>query len=789
MKKITCLLLLFAFHFSFGQSIFDNPITGTNPNTDDPYTTGQNPDPNITVSGIGRGTGIAGRNANDRYNAINWDSSVFDSNDYFEFTLTPNAGYEIDLVSFVYTGQASGTGPNNFAFRSSLDSYTTNIGSPSAGGSTIDLSSPVYQNISSAITFRIYGWGASSSIGTFSINDFTFNGVVSASPCSTTVTWASGGWTPSAPTSSDIAVIDDSYNTSINGNIDACRLIVNSGVLTVADNTYIEIQNDIVVNTGTTINVETQGAVVQIDDTGFVQNNGTITVTKETSLLNAWYEYTYWSSPVANETIGSALSESEPTRRFWFDASNFEDSTMETNNNNATVPGQDDIDDNNDDWQYATGATAMQPGVGYAATHSETFFTGPPMSSPPYQFDYIFTGPFNNGVITVPIYRNDSELNDYNWNFIGNPYPSAIHANAFLAANSNIATNVSTPKSINGAIFLWSQNTAPSSTTNGNQQLNFSNDDYAIINAVGENAGGDGITPSRFIPSGQGFFVAMSNAAPATLVSGNVYTTDVTFNNSMRVRGASDNSQFFKGTNSKGKTNTEIANKLWINLTSDNGVFNQILMGYVNGATKTDDGISYDTYKYPTNGAALYSTIENSEKKFAIQGKAPSDLNESETINLGFKTTIDVATLYTLSIAQIQGDFLNSTHIYLKDNLLDKLHCLSTSDYTFTSDVGEFNNRFQIVFNNNALSTNDLDLEKNKLSIIELEDNKVTFKTNSDSNIKSVLVYDLLGRQLYNFKGNNSSETYELSNLKNTVYVAKVELSNGVTVTKKAIKK
>ncbi|MDX1913072.1 MAG: T9SS type A sorting domain-containing protein [Saprospiraceae bacterium] len=179
MKIISAIFLLFCSLTSAAQSIFDNPITGTNPNTDNPYTTGQNVNANITVSGIGRGSGINGNNANDRYNANSWNTSSIDLTAYFYWTLTPNAGRRIDLSSFVYTGQASGTGPTAFEFRSSLDNYTASIGAPDANGETIDLSGAAYQNITSAITFRLYGWNASGAGGTFSVNDFTFNGAVS----------------------------------------------------------------------------------------------------------------------------------------------------------------------------------------------------------------------------------------------------------------------------------------------------------------------------------------------------------------------------------------------------------------------------------------------------------------------------------------------------------------------------------------------------------------------------------------------------------------------------------
>lgn len=48
--------LLLTGNIAWGQ-IFANAITGTNPNTDDPYVSGQTINANITVSGIGRGGG------------------------------------------------------------------------------------------------------------------------------------------------------------------------------------------------------------------------------------------------------------------------------------------------------------------------------------------------------------------------------------------------------------------------------------------------------------------------------------------------------------------------------------------------------------------------------------------------------------------------------------------------------------------------------------------------------------------------------------------------------------
>lgn len=170
--------------------LWSNDITGTNI-ISNPYTTGDSKNGNITVSGISRGSGVSAAGANNRYNASGWDANTLDANDYFEFTLTPNSGYKIDFTNFVYNGQASGSGPTSFAFRSSADGYTANIGSPTATGTTISLSGAAYQTITAAITFRFYGWNASGGSGTFSINDFEFNGTVSPFACAAPTTQAS----------------------------------------------------------------------------------------------------------------------------------------------------------------------------------------------------------------------------------------------------------------------------------------------------------------------------------------------------------------------------------------------------------------------------------------------------------------------------------------------------------------------------------------------------------------------------------------------------------------------
>lgn len=761
MKKTTPLfkyviisaLVLVSFS-TMGQSIFNNDITDSNPSTDDPYTNGQVVNANITVSGIGRGPGINGNNGANRYNARTWDLAALDLDDYFEFIITPNASYEIDFVSFVYTGQRSGTGPVNMAVRSSVDGFTADIGTPAIGGATIDLSAAAYQDITTAITFRVYAWGGSNINGTFSINDFTFNGTVN-STCSTTTTWDGTVWDNGAPTITAEAIINGNYDTTASGSFSACSLTVNTGfTLTVSNDTFIQVQNDIVADGD--ITVTTRGSVVQVDDAATTTANGTITVQKNTSVLTGPLEYTYWGSPVIGETVENSFANVPGSRRFTFNAANFVDVLDEVNNTGTFVPGQDDIDDDGNAWQAASGV--MAPGVGYATT-------GSPIGFFPASQQFTFQGAFNNGVIQSTI-TNASGGTYNDWNFLGNPYPSAIDAATFFTVNAGIVDNV----------YLWSQATPLDANASGNDGQNFSGADYAVISVSGINtAGASGIIPNSFIPSGQGFFVEA--------LSG----TNVTFNNSMRVTG--DNDQFFRSPSSPSTTNREA---LWLNLTSDNGVFSQIAVAHIEGATDGNDGTSFDVKRNASsaNFAKIYSTIENSNDEYVIQGKNVSSLNLDEVIPLGFNTAIESPTIYTISIAQFEGDFYNANNIYLKDNLISTLHNLKDSDYSFTSEVGDFTDRFEIVFDAQALSIGDADLDPNSLTINELNNGDVKFSLKGSAHtIQSVQIIDLLGRVVYNLNGSSSTEVYNLSKLSKAAYIARVQLSNGQTITKKAIKR
>ena len=587
-------------------------------------------------------------------------------------------------------------------------------------------------------------------------------------------TWNGTAWDNGIPDINTIAVIDANYNTGAGGvqvSFSACNLLINTGNRLTIDNlSFIEVEHDVIVNGQ--FYIETQGALVQNDDAGsFVSNvsDNDIVLTKTTHDLNNWYDYTYWSSPVNAAQVNDALGFANPSFRFLFNASNYLDLNA------------DDIDDNGDDWVLLDGSDTMTPGVGYAATHSPIGFL------PGVGYDYVFRGPFNTGTITSPVVYNASNAN--HWNLLGNPFPSAISIDDFFTENNS---------QIDAVVYMWSHYRPPLATNPGNEVLNFNQSDYVVINNTGETGNGSDLDgdgdvdaldiPSRFIPSGQSFFVSSTT-------NGNV-----TFSNGMRMANGSSNSQFFAPnpeglgvTYSQTDQSQAESNKMWINMMSDNGAFNQLMVGYVPNATNGFDGISYDARRQLSTGnaAIIYTMIEEApDQKFQIEGRDPASLNTDEVIPLGFDSTIDMATVFTLSNIKNEGPFFEENTVYLRDNYLNIIHDLSTSDYHFTSETGEFRDRFEILFENEALDVDDMTISVSDAVIYEDLFEHINIKLPEAFNITRVEVLDLLGRQVLKFNSINSSEfRFDATRLSQATYLIRLSINQGSDILKKLIKR
>lgn len=111
---------------------------------------------------------------NEYYGQNGWSSGAASSSTYLEFTLTPNSGHYLSIFSVVLrmrrssTGSPSGSGPNSWSIRSSLDGYTNDISSGTITHGYANytvMPGGGFGAIYSAVTFRVYGYNATISSG------------------------------------------------------------------------------------------------------------------------------------------------------------------------------------------------------------------------------------------------------------------------------------------------------------------------------------------------------------------------------------------------------------------------------------------------------------------------------------------------------------------------------------------------------------------------------------------------------------------------------------------------
>jgi hypothetical protein len=121
---------------------------------------------------------------------------------YFEFTVTPLPGKTLTLSAIKFRWQRSGNGVRQVFVRSNTNGFANNLNAAISplnanlsvvafnkfqikdtvvtgqDGCTINLTGTLFTNVSTPVTFRIYGINAEDSNGTFSIDNLVINGQV-----------------------------------------------------------------------------------------------------------------------------------------------------------------------------------------------------------------------------------------------------------------------------------------------------------------------------------------------------------------------------------------------------------------------------------------------------------------------------------------------------------------------------------------------------------------------------------------------------------------------------------
>lgn len=564
-----------------------------------------------------------------------------------------------------------------------------------------------------------------------------------------TKTW-NGSWSPSGtPTSDNLVIINANYSTSSNGDLNACSLVINSGYkLTVEAGKFVIIQNDLTVNG--TLDVLDKGSLVMVNDAGIVTNTGTTNIHRFTTVFQM-YDYTYWSTPVVSTNIATTFSGWNTNYAYEYLPANFFDGNG------------DNIDDDDNDWSHVS---TMTPAKGYIVMVPNPV-SGPSGNNPS---EVVFSGKVNNGVQKVT-----GVITGGNY-LVGNPYPSALDADAFINYNAGV---------IDGTLYFWTHNTAIQLASAigagkaGSGRYAYTSDDYASYNLVGgvgvaSQAISGGTIPTGKIASTQSFFTTTN----ASIVG----TNEIVFNNAMRLGSGGttlSNSQFFKTRKPKG---TVEKNRIWLNLSNEEGAFKQTLLGYVTGATNNNEGL-FDGESYDGNEFVDFYSV-NQDKNLVIQGRAlPFDDNDE--VPLGYRTTIEGT--FNIDIEQVDG-VLTGQDVFIEDKLTDTEFNLKHGKYAFNTAVGTFNDRFVLKYKsaNKTLGTGSFDTQTNKV-IVSVKNKQINVNSSVDT-IAKVVIYDVLGRQIFK-KDNVNTNDLSISDFvaSNQALIVKTTLQNGTTSTDKIV--
>lgn len=206
-------------------------------------------DANLTSSTISRGAGLTASGNAQRFNATAWALTSIDNavsgNNYMEFTITPNSGYQFSVSSIYLQLQRSSAGPSALALRSSVDSYATNLDqiyTITDNTSTQAFTFTFTQtNSSVAVTYRIYMY-AETGAGSGGIGDGTGNDLV---VYGSTSSIGGASLSVTASTLSGFSYVEGSGpSTSQSYDLSGTNLTGAPGNITVTGSTNYEVSTD-----------------------------------------------------------------------------------------------------------------------------------------------------------------------------------------------------------------------------------------------------------------------------------------------------------------------------------------------------------------------------------------------------------------------------------------------------------------------------------------------------------------------------------------------------------------
>lgn len=531
--------------------------------------------------------------------------------------------------------------------------------------------------------------------------------------------------------------------------------------------------------TGKSQLIQTLGSVLEPTSEGTLERDQQGTVDK--------YKYNYWSSPVGtpnNSTNNNTYTLNDV----------FKDGTNPASPQNINwTPGLDGIPgppiristrwtfkfenagNSIANWVSIGSNIPVKAGQGFISKGS---------GAATARQNYTFVGKPHNGQIQFNTPGNMLNL-------LGNPYASALDGNAFITRNL-AATD--------GTLYFWEH------WGGGTHKLKDYEGGYATLNLVpggvpamshpdvSQNGSGT-ISPGRYIPVGQGFFVIASPLGGTVTFDNDqrkfVKEDNGTSNIHFRANSRNDVSALGTQTqrlpeNSGGESEEEKFTTIRFGHYTTTGFRRQILLGFMN--EKATDGFDkgYDSYNIDEQPNDMYFVL--GDDKLIIQGVGAFD--EFKKIPLGVIVQSPGKIKFLFDGAE---NLEEDTPVFLFDKETNTFYNLKENPVEINiSTAGTFNDRFVIQFTQKTLSNEDFESTEENLRVFHTQSNNTLNIFNNKPNlfIEQIQLFDLLGRSLDSFDVQNQNQTdlhIPLKNYAQGVYIVKMNLQDGEVISKKLI--
>ena len=654
---------------------------------------------NFRTGGAGKHYGIATRNTG-------WANSYVNSNDYYSATAST-----IGLWGATDTDFETWIGHTN----EDADYLSTDAEPMYADGANCDLhlntaSSCAFNSVGEVIASVSddYDGDARATHPDIGADEFTPTGA-SSNPFIwrgwTDTDWdTASNWqcekTPS--NTDDVIVMKSSNDATIDQAIRADEMEVkpNGAVIVSANNSLV-----------LTGNLTLDGSLTVETDASFIDNGtmsmggGGSAVVQRNLVGNGRYHYI--ASPVvsANTTV---ISSAYKTFEF-------------------TESAADNEPIDNAGWSEI-GGSSFTAGKGYAAFWMT--------ASPTVNFSGgLFRTGNQNIAITDMSLANSADFHGFNC--VGNPYPSSISCNSFVAANTDIT----------GTLYFWDDDNSYGS--------DFQTNDYASWNSLGSTtASAGGKSPNDYIPHSQGFFVrATSNAT-------------LTFTNAMRVV---NTGVFFKDDYN--------IQRLKLSVTTPSDDYNELLIGFKDDATEGYDRL-YDGVKMQGNPRlSFYSRYQNED--YAILGLPTIQPEDERVVDLGIY--VNEVGEYVFEAKKIEN-FYAGTYVYLEDLAGDRIYDLQANQKVrLMLDKGITDGRLRVRFTQKKADLEQLREEQikaysfGKTIYVRIEAEELP--------VGDIAIYNVLGAEISRIK--ITKTTHEIpANYRAGTYIVRVITADKVYTNK-----